>query len=182
MRSLRRFMKDHDFSPAAREVLDERLTLLQSKASDQGALATEQRSAQAATATVEQAGTPGVYVYSLPHYLRHPFDEESGRTLLKVGHADGSVIKRFREQTRTTALPEDPVLLRLYPCDPGTSLERERLFHTMLEAADHDRSTARTGGTEWFLTSLKFLDAIARSQQMEVHVVSELADEAEMGI
>lgn len=179
MRTLRRFMRDHEFSAATREVLADRLVSLQKRAADQEAIAVEEKDAMVATAAVEQAGTPGVYVYALPHYVRHPFDEESGRTLLKVGHADRSVITRFRQQTRTTALPEDPVLLRVYPCNEGDSLNRERLFHTLLEAADHDRSTARTGGTEWFLTSTKFLDAIAKSQGMEITVVSDLADEAE---
>jgi len=181
MRALRRFMKDHDFTPAARQVLDDRLASLQAKATDQGALAVEEKGAKEATAAVEQAGTPGVYVYALPHYLRHPFDEGSGRTLLKVGRAGNSVIDRFREQTRTTALPEDPVLLRVYPCEAGESPARERFFHDLLEAADHHRSTARTGGTEWFLTSTKFLDAIAKSQNMEIIAVSDLADEAEAG-
>jgi CRP-like cAMP-binding protein len=179
MRTLRRFMKDHEFSTATNKVLADRLSSLQKKAADQDALAVEERNAIAATVAVEEAGTPGVYVYVLPHYLRHPFDEESGRTLLKVGRADSSVIARFRHQTRTTALPEDPVLLRVYPCDKGESLAREAHFHTLLEAADHDRSTARTGGTEWFLTSTKFLDAIAKSQDMEIKVASDLADEAE---
>lgn len=179
MRALRRFMKDHEFSSTTRAVLADRLTSLQKRAADQDALAVEEKSAMVATVAVEQAGAPGVYVYALPHYLRHPFDEESGRRLLKVGHADSSVIARFRQQTRTTALPEDPVLLRVYPCNQGDSLAREHLFHTLLEAADHDRSTARTGGTEWFLTSTKFLDAIAKSQGMEITAVSDLADEAE---
>lgn len=179
MRALRRFMKDHEFSSGTRAVLADRLTSLQKRAADQDALAVEEKTAMVATVAVEEAGTPGVYVYALPHYLRHPFDEESGRTLLKVGRADSSVIARFRQQTRTTALPEDPVLLRVYPCIQGDSLAREQLFHALLEAADHDRSTARTGGTEWFLTSTKFLDAIAKSQGMEVMAVADLADEAE---
>jgi hypothetical protein len=48
------------------------------------------------------------------HYLRFPYDQLSGRTLMKVGRSDRDVIKRFREQIRTTALPEEPVLLRIY--------------------------------------------------------------------
>ena len=119
---------------------------------------------------------PGIYVYSLPHYVRHPYDEESGRTLLKVGRADRSVIKRFREQTRTTALPEDPVLLRVYPCGEESSSVMEGKFHSLLEAADHDRSKARTGGTEWFLTSLKFLDEIATTLGLQARQVTDLAE------
>jgi hypothetical protein len=89
------------------------------------------------------------------------------------------VIRRFREQIRTTALPEDPVLLRVYPTSETDALEKERTFHRLLEAADHDRSSARTGGTEWFLTSLKFLDEIAVTLALEVDEVAPLADYSE---
>lgn len=180
-RTLRRFLKDHTFSTATRAALDERLAVLESRATDPGARALEEKGAREATAKAEEQGTPGIYVYSLPHYVRHPYDEESGRTLLKVGRADRSVIRRFREQTRTTALPEDPVLLRVYPCSEGESATREGTFHRLLEAADHDRSTARTGGTEWFLTSPKFLDEIALTLGMEVRDVSDLGDAVATG-
>ena len=89
---------------------------------------------------------------------------------MKVGKSDRDVITRFREQTRTTALPEEPVLLRIYENTNGGSelTEVEKMFHSLLEAADHDRSTARTGGTEWFLTSLKFLDKVADTLKMKI--------------
>jgi hypothetical protein len=93
------------------------------------------------------------------------------RTLLKVGRSDRSVIARFRDQVRTTALPEDPILLRVYVTTSEDAIHRERQFHQLLEAADHDRSTARTGGTEWFLTSLRFLDAVAATVGLDVHDV-----------
>jgi len=44
----------------------------------------------------------------------------------------------------------------------------EKRFHSLLEAADHDRSAARTGGTEWFLTSLKFLDEIGSTLNLKI--------------
>ena len=34
-------------------------------------------------------------------------------------------------------------------------------MHRLLRAADHRQNSGRASGTEWFLTSLKFLDAIA---------------------
>ena len=155
MRTLRRFLKDHEFSEDTHRVLMQRLAILESRAYDPKARSDEERGALEATAEAEAKGIPGVYVYTLPHYIRHPYDEESGRTLFKVGHTNRDMIRRFREQTRTTALPEDPVLLRVYECTDGDALEKERSFHRLLEAADHDRSAARTGGTEWFLTSTK---------------------------
>jgi hypothetical protein len=175
-RTLRRILKENEFSSATRAVLEHRLTVLEQRAGDPGALAAEEKKAKIATATAEEHAVPGIYVYSLPHYVRHPYDEESGRTLMKVGRADRSVIRRFREQTRTTALPEDPVLLRVYVTGEADSIDKERIFHRLLEAADHDRSTARTGGTEWFLTSTRFLDEIAGVLGLELRPVAELGD------
>jgi hypothetical protein len=174
-RTFRRFLKEYGFSPGTRAELERRLALLESCASDPNARAIEEKVAVEKTVDAERNAVPGVYVYSLPHYLRHPYDEVSGRTLLKVGRADRNVIRRFREQTRTTALPEDPVLLRIYVCDENASTEVESTFHRLLEAADHDRSKARTGGTEWFLTSVRFLDEIATTLHLEVREVADLA-------
>jgi hypothetical protein len=174
--TLRRLLKENEFSPRTRVELERRLSILETRASDRHAKAVEDKQALQATADAEEHAVPGVYVYSLPHYLRHPYDEASGRTLTKVGRADRNVIKRFRDQTRTTALPEDPVLLRVYPCDEDGSTDLEGKFHRLLEAADHDRSKARTGGTEWFLTSVKFLDEIAATLQLDVREVADLAE------
>ena len=112
---------------------------------------------------LEKKSTPGIYVYTLMHYMNYKYDPDTDRTLMKVGKSDRDVIQRFNEQTRTTALPEAPVLLLIYESKSKTAglSEIEKTFHELLEAADHDRSTARTGGTEWFLTSLKFLDKVA---------------------
>lgn len=45
----------------------------------------------------------------------------------------------------------------------------------MLEAADHSRSVARTAGREWFVTSTRFLDELARVMQLSINVVNEAA-------
>lgn len=175
-RALRMLLRQHSFTPATQAVLEERLAELEARAANPVARAVEDKKAIDATVEAEEHAVPGIYVYSLPHYLRYPYDEDSGRTLLKVGRADRSVIRRFREQTRTTALPEDPVLLRVYVTAEAESTEKERTFHRLLEAADHDRSTARTGGTEWFLTSLRFLDEIGAVLKLEVREVVDLGD------
>lgn len=54
--------------------------------------------------------------------------------------------------------------------------EVECQYHRLLEAADHDRSQARTGGTEWFLTSVRFLDGIANVLGLPVREVVDLGD------
>lgn len=158
----RSILRNNELDPPTRTVLQHNLNVLEARANDRHNQAKEIEEALATTSQLEARGTPGIYVYTLPHYLHHPYDPETGRTLYKVGRSDRDVIERFRNQTRITALPEEPVLLRIYPTDETEASARiERQFHLTLEAADHDRSTARTGGTEWFLTSLKFLDQVA---------------------
>ena len=100
----------------------------------------------------------GVYVYSYPHYLTHPYHPQSGRTLYKVGKAD-RVINRVAEQIRSTAMPEDPQLLRVYAggVDHGHA---ERCVHRALYTRSHHHS-GRFCGEEWFLTDLPTLDLLA---------------------
>jgi hypothetical protein len=158
-------------------VIRQNVAVVESRAESEAAREVEDKEALIVTSQAEAQAIPGVYVYALPHYLRYPYDAESGRTLLKVGRSDRSVIRRFHNQTRTTALPEDPVLLRIYPTLDADSLAREQQFHNLLEAADHDRSRARTGGTEWFLTSLRFLDTVAETVGLEKREIYDPGDD-----
>lgn len=41
-------------------------------------------------------------------------------------------------------------------------------MHNLLRAADHRQARGDVTGTEWFLTSLKFLDAMAQSLGLRV--------------
>jgi T5orf172 domain len=108
---------------------------------------------------------PGVYVFALPHYLRHPYDEDTGDTLFKVGMSKG-VVGRFLGQTRTTALPEDPILLRVYRAE--NPAEEEHRFHGLLKAARQTHKGGGSAGREWFLTSLTLLDEIAELRGLTV--------------
>lgn len=85
------------------------------------------------------------------------------------------MIVRFRSQARTTALPEEPILLRIYRTD-GSTASAESDFHRLLESADHSRNVARTAGREWFVTSTRFLDEIARVMKLPVVVVNDAGD------
>jgi hypothetical protein len=175
----RRLQKNTSFTEATKSYLSAGLQEIDGRKSDHSLQISTQNKVTKASTELERSSTPGVYVYSLMHYLTYPYDPDSGRTLMKVGMSDRDVIKRFRAQTRTTALPEEPVLLRIYePAIEGSSLiEVEKIFHNLLEAADHDRSSARTGGTEWFLTSLKFLDKIAETLNMKATTNQDLDSE-----
>jgi hypothetical protein len=174
-RKFRTLLKS-EWSPAVRERLQTDLAILESRATDVDAIAEEVSTAQKQTEIAEEAATTGIYVYALPHYLRYPFDPESGRTLLKVGRSDRDVIVRMREQTRTTALPEEPVLLRIYPTDEAKTSNVESRFHKTLRAFDHGRAVERMAGREWFLTTTQALDALADLLDLIPIVVNDDAD------
>jgi hypothetical protein len=166
------------WSQDARVYLETNLVELERRANDETARVVEVQRAQEQTVRAEARNETGIYVYALPHYLRYPFDPDTGRTLMKVGRSDSDVIMRFRSQTRTTALPEEPILLRIYRTDSATGAV-ESSFHRLLEAADHSRSIARTAGREWFVTSTRFLDEVARVLNLPIEAVNdaEVVDE-----
>jgi hypothetical protein len=118
-RKFRKLLQTAVLSPAARRCLEQNLVELERRANDVTARIAEVQIAQKQTAAAESRNDTGIYVYALPHYLRYPFDPSTGRTLMKVGKSDNDVILRFRNQTRTTALPEEPILLRIYRTDPA---------------------------------------------------------------
>jgi hypothetical protein len=179
-RTFRSILKIASLSAAARSYLQSTLDELDRRANDVERREEEVQRAQEQTQKAEARNEIGIYVYALPHYLRYPFEPDSGRTLLKVGRSDSDVIARFRTQTRTTALPEEPILLRIYRTLGAASTPVENNFHRLLEAADHGRSVARSAGREWFLTSTRFLDEIARVLGLEAEIVNdgEVIDDA----
>ena len=158
-------------SPETEELLRDNISIMEARITEPATRAAEVQAARQVTGEAEAQGTPGIYVYALPHYLNFPVDPVSGHTLMKVGRSDRDVIQRFRSQIRTTSLPEDPILLRIYVTGGEGSALQERQFHNLLEAADHARSTAKSGGTEWFMTSLRFLDTVAETIGLEIRAV-----------
>lgn len=174
---IRKWLKEKPLSPALRADLTAQEARLMAVVNNVDAQELEDAEAAEETAKAESSGVPGIYVYTLPHYLRHPVDPESGRTYLKVGHSSTDAHYRANSQARLTALPEDPRLLRIYPVDASAAAERE--FHQWLLDASHARSRTNRGGQEWFLTSVRFLDRIAVSMGLEVRVIgsAEVGDE-----
>ena len=172
---VRSWLKKPGLSTALRTRLDELQAQLQLRADDQAARSVEDTHALQRTDEVERAATPGIYVYTLPHYIRYPYDPDSGRTLLKVGRSERDAYQRSHSQGRITALPEDPVLLRVYEVTTGDTSAVEHDFHSWLNDADHERSRSLRGGSEWFLTSTKFLDRVARAKGLPITVVSDLS-------
>lgn len=147
-------------SDAAKAWLLEVATQCDAIAADTQALAEEEEALSEQSHRVEEAlaVSGGVYVYTLPHYWRHPYAGE--RRLFKVGQTDGDPERRILAQART-GTPERPVFVRLYrSADGRTPSELEKAFHRLLDAAGHERSWG-SGKREWFATTTDFLDEIA---------------------
>jgi T5orf172 domain len=172
-RRYRTVLKTPTLSAAARSYLHANLDELERRANDPARLDEEGQRASEQTQRAEARNEVGVYVYALPHYIRHPYDQASGRTLLKVGHSHSDVIMRFRNQIRTTALPEEPILLRVYRTNGDSAAHAEAAFHRLLDAADHSRNIGKSAGREWFLTHTRFLDEIANTLGLHVTVIND---------
>ena len=117
----------------------------------------------------------GVYVYTYPHYWRHPTAEGTKRTMLKVGYTAKNAEQRVRDQARGTHVPEKPLMLRVYRSAEHSPQQLERKFHRLLKAADHERGE-EVANKERFETSTEFLDTVAN--EMGVEIVDQ-ADEDE---
>lgn len=170
-RRVRKWLKTVPLSAELRadlEALEQKLT---SKADNVEAQLEEAEGAVKASEAAEAKGTPGIYVYTLPHYVRHPVDPDTGKTFLKVGHSAKDAYYRAGSAGRLTALPEDPILLRIYPVAESAAAEKK--FHDWLRDADHVAARTKRGGAEWFLTSTKFLDRIAKSLDLDIEIVNE---------
>jgi hypothetical protein len=125
------------------------------------------------TQKVEKLG--GVYVYTFPTYLMVPAKVDPERFWLKIGQTGRVVEKRVSDQLRSTAMPEDPVILRVYTDPKGEAMGSEvdyaaleKKFHKLLMSAGHSKTSARSGGTEWFATTLEFLDEIAETLILDI--------------
>jgi hypothetical protein len=175
-RKFRSLLKRTDWSPGVRARLASDLEVLERRTTDVEAVVQESEVSRKQTAEAESTDTTGIYVYALPHYLRFPFDPDSGRTLLKVGRSDRDIIQRLRDQARTTALPEEPLLLRIYATGDLDTVDVEARFHRTLRAFDHGRAVERMAGREWFLTTTQALDAVADLLGLRPIVVNDDAD------
>ena len=152
-----------DLSAGTREYLINLRDELDAHALDESAQSIEDRSLEKASEelekTIESIG--GVYVYTFPTYLKNPIKADPERFWFKVGRTEQIVEMRIANQTRQTAMPEDPLILRVYQSEAISTIDLESKIHKMLVSAGHNRTEAKHGGREWFATSLEFLDEIA---------------------
>ena len=177
-RTLGGLIKDNpSFSPEAVSYLQGLRDLVDSIEMDDEAVSGEQtrlkEASEELTDKVEKLG--GVYVYTFPTYLKVPAKYDPERFWLKIGQTGRVVNKRVSEQLRSTAMPEDPVILRVYTDPKGEAVGSdvdyvalEKKFHKLLMSAGHSKTSAKSGGTEWFATTLDFLDEIAETLELEI--------------
>jgi hypothetical protein len=152
-----------EFSPDTREYLIHLRDALDDFASDEDAQQVEnfeiEKTSQELEKSIEELG--GVYVYTFPTYFKNPIKSDPERYWLKIGRTEQIVEFRIASQTRQTAMPEDPWILRVYRSETIAVNELEQKFHKLLVSAGHSRTEARHGGKEWFATNLEFLDEAA---------------------
>ena len=181
---IKSIMRRHEFSDSTFALLQQNIAALEKIASDINLFEDEQIKAEAAEKYADDKlkGRSGVYVFTYPHYMRHPTHESAesekmpDRTLMKVGFSNSGILKRVNQETRATGVPEHRRILRAYLTvidKTSSSKEIERQFHRLLDTAGHAGpkrgSTERQmGGNEWFYTSVEFLDAIAETLKLEI--------------
>lgn len=181
---MKSMVRRHDFSEATRAVLERNIAELEKIAADTDAFEAEQQKAEVAEQNVEDSlkGRAGVYVFTYPHYMRHPTHQSAesekmpDRTLLKVGFSDRGILERVNEETKGAGVPEHRRVLRAYLADRAeirSAKEIERQFHDLLDSAGHagpkrGSTEHQRGGNEWFYTSVEFLDAIAGALGLEI--------------
>ncbi|MXW58476.1 MAG: GIY-YIG nuclease family protein [Acidimicrobiia bacterium] len=181
---MKSIMRRHDFSEGTRAVLERNIAELEKIAADTDAFEAEQQKAEVAEQSVEDSlkSRSGVYVFTYPHYLRHPTHQSSesekmpDRTLLKVGFSDSGILERVNQETRGAGVPEHRRVLRAY-LTTGAEIPSnkviEQQFHDLLDSAGHagpkrGSTEHQRGGNEWFYTSVEFLDAIAGALGLEI--------------
>ena len=177
-------LRRHEFSSETRGVLEHNIVLLEEIASDESRQEAEQKQAEDEELRAKQLlnNRAGVYVFTYPHYLRHPthpsteFEKAPDRTLLKIGFSDKGILDRVNQETSSAGIPEHRRILRAYLIPESAvrnNREIEKLFHDMLDTAGHAGPKRRTkekqrGGTEWFNTNLEFLDKIAELMGLDI--------------
>jgi hypothetical protein len=103
---VKKWRRRPDWSAAVRSYLNNLFTGLDAISTDPQLVQQEDSVAALETQKAESRQVPGVYVYSLPHYLRHRFDPTSGRTLLKVGCSDRDVFLGWAHKGKQPLCPK----------------------------------------------------------------------------
>ena len=169
-RTIGGLIRTFEFSAESRLYLQDLRTELDEYATNASALQIEnaqlEKQSEKLATVAEQTG--GVYVYSFPVYIKTPAKTDPDRYWLKVGMTERIVEMRIADQTRSTAMPEDPLILRVYRSASLSNSDLERKFHRILQSAGHNRTEAKHGGKEWYATNIEFIDEIAETLGLDI--------------
>lgn len=152
------------FSAGTTAYLEALIAELDAIAYDRQARLIEERELRRVSTELDELSqtTGGVYVYTFPHYWRHPSDARQGLHILRVGAAPGTPEGSIFEQARAADMPEEQIVLRFYLApegqDPFGLVER---FHELLDASGHKRSQTSDEEAVWFHADLDTLDMFA---------------------
>jgi hypothetical protein len=163
--TVRTLLRVPDLSREARRHLtDLRGQLLDAAESELGKAQEQQRlDANSVVLQRELRTVHGVSVHTYPHYWRHPSQPDTNRRMVKIATMSHGGWQQVLDQAKAAGNPEEPVLLRVYVAtDPPAA---EQAFRRLLDAADHVRNG---NGGDWYVTSLEFLDEIARALALDI--------------
>ncbi len=177
--AVRGFLKKHKELPEKARIELERIAEECDRQAQNEALADEEE-IENKKRSEELLKRPGIYVYSFPHYLKHPhIPREDGvtdeRKMMKVGMSGVDAKKRIFDQV--TAMPEAPVILYLFTGVEKVEFadkedvrlrEVEKQIHDHLEAIGHRRRRDAGGGNEWFLTNMETIASTARLLGLDI--------------
>ena len=149
--SIASLLRDNpDLSTVARVHLEDLRTRLEEIANDTEALEREahyfQEKSQVLKRSLEKS--PGVYVFTLPSFMRTVQMTDPDRFWFKIGKTDRAAGVRIGEIMKITGLPEDPWCARVYRHPAKTPLELEGTFHDLLKAAGHSRAPGTNAGRD----------------------------------
>lgn len=142
-------------------------------ATDPQALEYEDAKVEKETSQAEESGIAGIYVYTYPHYYRHPVmpetDDTDARTYLKIGISKRDASERVMQQT--TGMPEPPMLLQIWITkndgDLGDLKEIEKEIHNHLRTVGHGGNHSKR--REWFLTNKQSVASTANLLRLELY-------------
>jgi hypothetical protein len=170
-RSIGGLLRDNpDLSTTARAHLEDLRTSLEDIANDTEALEREAHHFEEASQVLKKSleKSPGVYVFTLPSFMRTVQMTDPDRFWFKIGKTDRAAGVRIGEIMKITGLPEDPWCARVYRHKTLTPKDLESTFHDLLKAAGHSRAPGKNAGRDWYATNLDFLDAIGSAMDCEI--------------
>lgn len=153
------------------QTLEKRIEECDRRASNRQDLEEEDAKVERETSQAIESGITGIYVYTYPHYYRHPFvqgkdGETDDRTYLKIGMSEKDAFKRVMQQK--TGMPEPPMILQIWKVKDDSEIkEIEKKIHDHLRTVGHGENLSKR--REWFLTNEQSVASTANLIGLKLH-------------